>query len=318
MYNDQVYKYPMLEKPIPEGVVAALKAEMEEGKPAVPELAKENTARARALTRIMKEDRGFLLGYFRKYLDRFKRGRNSEADYEDVLQELFFRLNGYTNLVELQSRLDNEAERRQWLAQEANKVIKSFRRSKIFSIVTVNESPEWRQSGFTQIASDPLLANRLIEAVGPLGDIAQTILPFIAAGNNETEIASILNLPVEQVADTIFRMRSAIKENIGEADLEVSLNSPLDIAVKERLKKQGIEEPLSDEVLHRLVVGVSLNLPAFYQKLLHLFYFQKQTSADIAATIGSHQGTVTNNLRKIFIQLTNEVAKQIKLKENKY
>ncbi len=278
---------------------------------------KENTVRARILNQVMRGERGFLLAYIAKYLDK-GRMHFSKQEHEDVLQELFLRLNKYINLAELQARLDNPEERKQWLVEELRQVIKQVRRRQGRSLMIADERPDVEQilpdQSFS-IIDDPVLAKRLYSAALLLGETDQAVLKLMAEGYNQEEIKAQLHLSPVEVSESIEHVRAAIKDKVNVADLEFSLASPLDVAIKDLLVKKRIDQALVEEDFHKIVVAMVLNLPPFYQNLLHLFYYQRQTNKEIARIVGSHAATVQKTIGRVLNELAVEVGKQIKLQK---
>jgi RNA polymerase sigma factor (sigma-70 family) len=295
-------------------------AKIEETAASIPEHArpgparKETTVRGKLLDGVMREERTFLIRYIAKYLD-FGKKRSTPADYEDVLQELFLRLNGYTNLAELQATIDNPEKRKGWLVGELKSVIRKYRQNKARSPQTENEDIDWERvipDSSVSVIHDPILGKRLAQAVESLPELERSIFKLLIEGNNEEEIMHILDISAEQVVESSNRIRLAIKDTVDIGEFNFNLVSPLDTAIQTELQKKGIDQPLDTESLHKIVAVAALKLPAFYQRLLHLYYYQGQTNRQIALIVGSHPATVHNNIIRTFTQLFAEVVKQIK------
>lgn len=273
---------------------------------------KDVTVRERVLTQTMAQDRNFLLGYIAKHIDRFGRQKGDRSEHEDILQELFAQLNIATNLSELRARMDDESDRRVWLSQELNKIIREHRRNKARSIRTTNVdiSPT---AASPSTYSDPILNERLTAVWTALTDTEREVWKLAVTGKDEAEIAEELRVAPTRIIADLAHIRELIHEEVDETELELRLAPPLDEEIKRLLAEDRFPLPsISDEALHSLITETKLNLPPNYQRVLRLYYAEKLTTDDIAAELSMHKLPVRNLLRKAINQLVSGVSKKIK------
>ena len=273
---------------------------------------KDITVRERVLTQTMAQDRNFLLGYIAKHIDRFGRRKGDRSEHEDVLQELFAQLNVASNLSELRARMDNEDDRRIWLGQELNKIIREHRGNKARSIKTAPVDVSLVATS-PATYSDPILNRRISTVWTGLTDTEREVWKLTVAGKDETEIAAELKIDPPRIIANLAHIRELLREEIDETELELKLAPPLDEKIKQLLvESRRPLPPISDEALHSLITETKLGLPPNYQRALQLHYVEKLTANDIAAELSMHKITARNLLRKAINQLVSGVSKKLK------